>query len=208
MRRLAQIADAEPELARREAWEQIRLAGQRAGSRRSQELDSLNRIFRCGRPPTRTLDGPMRGILVTTSTFPVTDPLFRALASLWLPWVGKRFDAAGESGDNIMLPSARWPAKLFWPGYRLTDSGDGRYTAFRFRTHTDPGTVDPDIDTFKIDYDSDDNPGFLIRDILDELVEIVPGAYLGKVLLRTGAASAPKWNLVAYFALEPVAAAG
>jgi len=37
----------------------------------------------------------------------------------------------------------------------------------------------------------------------DELVEIVPGAYLGKVLLRTGGREHPNWNLVGYFALRP-----
>jgi hypothetical protein len=38
------------------------------------------------------------------------------------------------SGDNMMLPSARLPAKLVWPSYRFRDTGAGRYAAFRFRT--------------------------------------------------------------------------
>ena len=78
-------------------------------------------------------------------------------------------------------------------------------TAFRFRTYTGPGKVDQDRETLKSDYDSADNPGLLIRDILDELVEIVPGAYLGKVLLRRGSADSPRWKLVGYFALQPAA---
>jgi hypothetical protein len=64
-----------------------------------------------------------------------------------------------------------------------------------------PGKVDPDRETLKIDYDSDENPGFLIRDILDELVQVVPGAYLGKVLLRRGGGE--EWRLIGYFALQP-----
>ena len=63
--------------------------------------------------------------------------------------------------------------------------------------------MDPDRETLKIDYDSDENPRLLIRDILDELVQIVPGAYLGKVLLRRKDA----WRLLGYFALQPAAVA-
>ena len=55
------------------------------------------------------------------------------------------------------------------------------------------------------DYDSDENPSFLIRDILDELVEVVPGANLGKVLLRRGDGDR---RLIGYFALEPSPAGG
>jgi ABC-type multidrug transport system fused ATPase/permease subunit len=40
---------------------------------------------------------------------------------------------------------------------------------------------------------------YLIRDILDELVEIVPGANLGKVLWRHGDGS---YALIGYFALR------
>jgi hypothetical protein len=199
------ICAEQPELARREAWEQIRLAGARAGAKRREAHDSLNRIFRLGNPPSRPLNGPQRGILVTPTTFATLDPLFRGIARAWMPWVGKRFDSANETGDNLLLASARVPVKLMWPSYELESAGEERYAAFRFRTHTDPGTIDSDRDTLKIDYDSDDNPAFLIRNILDELVEVVPGAYLGKVLLRRGTPKAQRWNLVGYFALEPPA---
>jgi hypothetical protein len=53
----------------------------------------------------------------------------------------------------------------------------------------------------KIDYDSGENPAFLIRDILDELVQVVPNVYHGKVLLGHGEPS--RRRLVAYFALRP-----
>ena len=187
------------ELARREAWRQIRLAGTRAGRRRSEAHDTLNRIFRLGSAPVEPLEGPYDGILVTTTTRRLADPALRGLASAWMPWVGKRFHASTQTGDNLLVPSARIPASLLWPRYRLEDAGEGLRSAFRFRTYTSPGTLDPDIDTLKIDYDSPDNPGLLIRDILDELVEVAPGAYLGKVLLRRRSG----WRLVGYFALQP-----
>jgi hypothetical protein len=189
------------ELARREVWNQIRLAGARAGRRRAEAHDTLNKIFRLGAAPSEPLDGSYDGILVTTTTLRTIDPLFRGLAAAWMPWVGKRFDAGAQTGDNLLLPSARVPAGLFWPRYRMEDEGDGRRVAFRFRTYTSAGAVDPDRRTLKIDYDSDTNPRLLIRDILDELVEVVPGAYLGKVLLRRGRDR--HWALAGYFALEP-----
>jgi len=202
---LQELAESDPDLAERQAWSQIRLAGMRAGQRRSEALDSLNRIFRLATVPESSPDGPYDGLVVTTTTFAATDLLFRALLSLWMPWLGKRFDARTAYGDNMMLPSARVPAKFVWPSYRFQDMGEGRYAAFRFRSYAGAGTLDHDRRVLKIDYDSDENPTFLIRDILDELVQVVPNIYLGKVLLRYGKPSRQSWRLVAYFALQPAA---
>jgi hypothetical protein len=196
------LAESDPDLARRQTWAQIRLAGIRAGRRRSEAHDSLNRIFRLGTLPEPRLDGRFDGVPITPTTFAATDPILRALSSLWMPWLGKRFDAETATGDNVMLPSARLPTKLLWPGYRFRSLGDGRYAAFRFRTYAGAGAVDRDRRMLKIDYDWDENPSLLIRDILDELVQIVPGVYLGKALLRRGEATRTSWRLVGYFALR------
>lgn len=202
---LQEIAESDPDLAGRQAWSQIRLAGIRVSRRRSEALDSLDRIFRLATLPEPSPDGPYDGLVVTTTTFAATDPLFRVLLLLWMPWLGKRFDVKTTSGDNMMLPSARVPAKLVWPSYRFQDMGEGRYAAFRFRSYAGAGTLDRDREVLKIDYDSDENPTFLIRDILDELVQVVPDVYLGKVLLRYGKSSRQSRRLVAYFALRPAA---
>jgi hypothetical protein len=196
---LQDVARTDVELARRRAWSQIRLAGARAGARRAEAHDTLGRIFRLGGPPEPALDGPLRGILVTPTTAALADPLFRAITSAWLPWGGKRFDAESQTGDNLLARSARIPAKAIWPRYRLEESGDGQLVGFRFRTYVEPAKLDDGLEALKIDYDSEENPGLLIRDILDELVQVVPGAYLGKMLLRRGGG----WRLMAYFALQP-----
>ncbi len=196
------LRKTEDELARRAAWNQIRLAGMRARQHPDEALATLNLLFRLGKPPKEPLNGPYDGILVAPSLWRPADRALTALSSAWMPWMGKRFDAEAERGDNRFRPAARGVARLLWPAYRFEEAPDG-LTAFRFRTYTGPGKVDPDRETLKIDYDSDDNPGLLIRDILDELVEIVRGAYLGKVLLRRGGAEAPRWQLVGYFALQP-----
>jgi hypothetical protein len=58
--------------------------------------------------------------------------------------------------------------------------------------------VDPDITTFKIDYDFEANPNFLIRRILDEVVQIAPGRLLGKILFHVG----DRFHLIGYFSLR------
>jgi hypothetical protein len=189
------------DLARRGAWNQIRLAGARAATRPGEAHESLNRIFRLGAPPDPPLDGPHRGILVTPTVQGTADAALRQITSAWMPWLGKRFDAERQSGDNLLAASARVPARVLFPGYRPGPGPEGTLAAFGFRTYVSPGKVDPDRETLKIDYDSDENPGFLIRDILDELVQVVPGAYLGKVLLRRGGGE--EWRLIGYFALHP-----
>jgi hypothetical protein len=55
---LQEFADSDPDLAGRQAWNQIRLAGMRGG-RRSEVLDSLNRIFR----PWKRLCVPVCGAI-------------------------------------------------------------------------------------------------------------------------------------------------
>jgi hypothetical protein len=197
---LQELAESDPELAARRAWGQIQLAGVRAGRRREEARDTLNRMFRLGGPPDPPIDGPTDGILVTPVMPRVLESPLRALTSAWMPWLGKRFDAAAGHGDNLLTASARVPARALWPTYRPERLEDGRLAAFRFRTYVGPGTLDPDRQNLKIDYDSDENPALLIRDILDELVQLVPGAYLGKVLLRRGE-GAP-YGLIGYFALR------
>jgi hypothetical protein len=199
------LTKANAELARRAAWNQIRLAGARAGARPRESHDTLNRIFRLGVPPNPTLEGPQDGILVTPTIPAPASAALRRIATAWMPWLGKRFDAEREAGDNLLTANARVPARVLFPGYRPEPAQGGRLAAFRFRTYVNPGKLDPDRETLKIDYDSEENPRLLIRDILDELVQVVPGAYLGKVLLRRGGGD--DWRLIGYFALQPPQAA-
>mgnify|MGYP006174464395 FL=1 len=57
--------------------------------------------------------------------------------------------------------------------------------------------IDPGLQVLKIDYDSDANPTFMIRRILDELVQLDDGLYLGKILFRTKRA----WHPIGFFSL-------
>jgi hypothetical protein len=182
---LRELAATETSAAREEAWSWFRELGALASDDRIAGEAELDALFRTGNVP-KGLDGPTDGILVAPLIQPQADFVLRALTRAWMPWQGKRFDQAAQRGDNLLAPSARWAAKALWPRYSTTDAPGGR-AAFEFVTHVEAGKVDPDVPVLVIDYELvDENPSFIIKRIRDELVEIVPGANLGKILYRTG----------------------
>jgi hypothetical protein len=195
---LRELAVTDPVAARSEAWRWFEDAGRRAGSDRKAADAELNELFRLGKPASG-LDGPMDGILVMTTISGVVDPAARLITRLWMPWQGKSFHADADRGENRLVGSARWPAKLLWPRYSMRGASEG-LLAFDFETYVEAGKVDPDREVLVIDYAKvDDNPRLVIRSIRDELVEIVPGAYLGKILYRTGE---DRHRNLGYFALR------
>jgi hypothetical protein len=180
------------------AWARIVELQELGRTDRKQADALLNELFRAG-APARGLDGPTDGILVLTTTTALTDAAFKALTSAWMPWEGKRFDAESGTGDNRMTDQSVAVSKVLWPLYSMKDSPAGK-TAFDFTTYVEPGKEDPDIEVMVIDYaDIKDNPRLLIRSIRDELVELVEGTYLGKVLYRLPTKSYAK---LGYFALR------
>lgn len=76
-------------------------------------------------------------------------------------WKGKVFDASHSAGINLF--------------------GDKK--VYPFKTYKGKGLQDTNLDVLKINYNIPENP-FWIRLILDEIVEIEPGKYLGKVHLN------------------------
>jgi hypothetical protein len=161
---------------------------------------ALNVLFRSGLPPTAPLLGPYAGSLVLLDIAPGISQLLSALLRVWLPWKGKIFDARSQSGDNIFTRDSRVLLSVFFPFYRdVIDGGTETYRAFKFRTYTAPGQMDPDRTVFKIDYNSPDNPRLTVRRVMDEIVELRPGVYLGKANLQWWWGS---WQTVAYFMLE------
>ena len=73
-------------------------------------------------------------------------------------WLGKKFNPADSSGINVF------------------DKGGARVEKYPFKTYASSGTL-------KIDYNVPTNP-FWVRPILDEIVQIAPGQYFGKLTLR------------------------
>jgi len=126
--------------------------------------------------------------------------LVGAIVSAWLPWKGKSFDAAQSRGDNLFTRDSLLLAHVYWPLYRgYVDDGPETYRAFAFRTYLAPGLADPDRQVLKIDYDLPENPALSIRRVLDELVQVADGVYLGKAHVKWWWG---KWQLVAYFSLS------
>jgi len=167
---------------------------------RGQALAALNDVFRLGWPPQPALDGRYRGELVALDIAPGLTQLSEIITAAWLPWQGKRFDAAQSCGDNIFTRDSLLLARLYWPLYRgYVDDGPKTYRAFAFQTYVAPGLTDPDRQVLKIDYDIPANPGLSIRQILDELVQVADDFYLGKAHLKWWWG---RWQLFAYFSLQ------
>jgi hypothetical protein len=78
-------------------------------------------------------------------------------------WLGKKFDAKTQTGINVF------------------DDGVGnQYDAYPFTTSVSTTSSSSPL---YIDYNQSANP-FWLRPVVDELVEITPGQYLGKLTVR------------------------
>jgi hypothetical protein len=168
------------------------------GRNRSEVLARFDELFRSGTRPDPLPDGFLPGRLLATSIQPQLDGVVRRIAALWMPWQGKVFDPDTSSGVNRFLPNVRLPMKAVWPRYTPEEMTAQRVEAFPFRNNLAPGALDPDLDVYKIDYDFEANPDFMIRRILDELVQVAPGRYLGKVLFRVG----DRFHPIGFFSLR------
>ena len=196
--RLRELAHEDRTLARDEAWRWFSEAGERVRTDRAAGMRELGALFATGRASTG-IDGETEGALVGWVATPAVDRLLRLVTDRWLPWAGKRFDAAAGTGDNVLLGSTGPAARVVWPAYRLRPFGK-RLTGFDFTTSVQRGVLDPDLEVLVIDYASvGSNPWLFIKQVRDELVEVVPGAHLGKMILEL---PGDRHALLAYFALK------
>ena len=81
-------------------------------------------------------------------------------------WLGKKFDADSASGIN-----------LFDDGGRMSTERQP------FKTYYGNGLRDKNLNVLVLDYDIPENP-FWLRYIRDEIVQVAPNQYLGKLHLR------------------------
>jgi hypothetical protein len=177
----------------------IRAALRRMESDRAAGMASLDDMFRSGRTP-RALDGRYRGELLAVDVAPGLTQYVGFVQSRFHPWRGKIFDEREARGVNIFDKVARPWFRLSMPlynGYRPDSST--AFRAFDFRTYVAPARMDPDVLALKIDYDVPGNPRPTIRRVLDELVELADGYYLGRAFVHWWWG---KWQRVAYFSLQ------
>jgi hypothetical protein len=151
---------------------------------RTAALDELEACFLAAEPPG-ALDGPTGGRLLATTIGYGVDPIAVGLSRLWMPWTGKAFDAQAKEGRNIFVRGFRPIQRVLWPGVDIGLAGGERtYATFPFITWEGPSAFPPGGPTvLKIDYEHPQSP-WLIRDVLDELVRIEDGLFLGQALLR------------------------
>lgn len=165
---------------------------------RRQALSDIERFFAAGTVP-EGLAGFHRGRLVATTLGYGLDFLPKTLTRLWMPWKGKTFDAAAAEGRNVFSARGRFVARLLWPRYRgIAPFGPGLDIAFRFVTSAAESAAHQGLRVLRIDYDLPDNPAWPIRRVLDELIRVDEGLYLGQALLRLG----ERWRRAAWFSLE------
>ncbi|HYX85091.1 MAG TPA: hypothetical protein VE777_08980 [Gaiellales bacterium] len=144
------------------------------------EPGALEGLFARGKVPDPPPDGRLKGALLHMTIGPAGGLIARTAGA----WLGKRFDAAG-GGENVFDRRLFKLGRLLTPAaYRAWWPEDGRaYRALRFTTVVAPGELDPGVGVLRISYDLPENAP-LLRRVVDELVEVEPGVYLGQALLR------------------------
>ncbi|MDQ3928165.1 MAG: hypothetical protein M3328_03345, partial [Chloroflexota bacterium] len=144
--------------------------------------------------------GPYRGDMLTSTLLGPLDSYGRFVARFWLPWKGKRFDPTTSTGYNYLTPGGRRAARLTWPLYKHPHHAEnGLYRYFNFNISIGQAVGAPGVTVLKLDYNLPENPLFLVRSVLDELVQISGGYYLGKAYLRSRHGN---YRLAAFFGLH------
>lgn len=194
------LPEAQGRYLREAAGRQVHAAQDRLTRDRHAAIEILERLFRLGGVPEP--HGRYDGEVVGFSTSLLSDPFFEWLTRIYLPWLGKTFDASSHSGDNVFVNNAwsKATGRLGWPEYRVHSDDDptGTIRVFPFQSYVAPGIEDTDVKVLKIDYRDGKNP-LPVRRIIDELVELPGGYCLGKVHMR----GLREFRRVAFFGLVP-----
>ncbi len=195
LQQLRELAVTHPVQARTDAWTWLREL------QAPSEHDRLHGLFAEGTAPEQ-LDGDCEGIVMNLYGSLWLEGLDRLVRlGQWLGrigWTGKSFNAANGTGYNRLTASSRIPALLAMPGYRFRKIAH-ELIGFDFYHSVETSPVAPFGKVRSIRYDSPEhgNPLVLPR-TRDELVELLPGIYLGRALLRDGQG----WKVVGYFGLR------
>lgn len=195
LQRLRRLAEENPGHAREQTWQWLREL------QKPSQHYRLPWLFAQGSAP-ESPDGDCEGIVMNLYGSPWLaglDKLVRLGQTLGgIGWTGKTFNKKAGTGYNRLTSSSRLAATLAMPSYRF-EKINGELTGFPFFHAIESSPITPHALVRAIKYDAPvhNNPLVLPR-TRDELVEIVPGAYLGRALLR----EAHDWRVVGYFGLR------
>ena len=96
-------------------------------------------------------------------------------------WIGKKFNAEHGTGVNVFKDSPR-PVRQKANGVGASKKGK-QIDKYKFKTYIGKGLFDEKNFVLTLDYNVKGNP-FWIRWILDEIVQVAPNEYLGKMHLK------------------------
>ncbi|WP_454791792.1 hypothetical protein [Mycolicibacterium lutetiense] len=192
---LRELALTSPVLARRQGWDYLRELGQ-AGRR-----DQLGALFERGLAPEGphgAMEGQIVGNLFGIPEAHLANPLLKIDPT----WRGKTFDTG--TGFNRLAPLAKYAMPVIAPLYRGLRRVGSEMVGFEFDHRIDTAAIAPYIKVRALDYTPDEyrNPSvrtFPIKRTRDEVVELIPGLYLGRALLKMNSGEI---RLIAYFALR------
>lgn len=195
LEQIKRFAEEDIDTAKQHAWIWLR---ELQNPRESQRLDWL---FAQGYTP-ESPDGDCEGIVMSLGGAPwlvLLDRLVRLGQLLGgIGWTGKSFNREAGTGFNRLTTTSRIPAFLCMPNYKFK-TVNGELTGFHFYHTVETSPLAPKIDVRTIKYDAPEhaNPLVLPR-TRDELVELVPGIYLGRAMLNKRG----EWKVVGYFGLR------
>lgn len=194
---LCEMAETAPALARRLAWDYLRDLGDRA------RRDQLAELFARGTAPEGP-NGAMEGLIVG-NLFGIPEAyLANPLMKIDPTWRGKTFDIRSGTGFNRLSPLGKYTLRAIAPHYRGLRTAGSETMGFGFDHSIDTAAIHPYIPVRALDYSPEKygNPSvrtFPIKRTRDEVVELIPGLYLGRALLTMPDGEV---RLIAYFALR------
>lgn len=105
-----------------------------------------------------------RNAVFLQGTFPdpLPDGLYAGDIGKKVSWQGKKFNSATSEGINVF---------------------EGGKEQYPFATYKGSGLFEKNLEVLKIDYNIPSNP-FWLKLILDEIVQVSPNQYLGKMSLQ------------------------
>lgn len=167
---------------------------------RRRGLAALRQLFETGAAAPAALRGRFAGQFEAFELGPGLSQLGEFVDRTWHPWQGKIFGGAEPIGYNRLRHNTFPLVRLLAPTYNVFGADTvATYRAFPFRTSLGPSRDNPALPVLKIDYNLPANPGWSVRRILDELVQIDDGLFLGKAYVRWWWG---RWQRWAFFSLH------
>ncbi|MFI1460011.1 hypothetical protein [Nocardia carnea] len=193
-------AATHPVSARAQTWDYLTGLGER------DDHTALAELFAAGVAPEGP-DGKLEGLIVG-KLFGIPEArLANPLMRIDPTWRGKTFDLPGGVGWNRLSPIAGVVMPIITAGYFGLRRAGREMEGFDFAHALAPSWLESAKTVRALDYSVPEyrNPTvrtFPIGRTRDEIVEVIPGVYLGRALLRMNDGAI---RLIAYFALrEPI----